>query len=507
MTQFLDGMQAIFEDNVDDFRLAITSLQTAVAATLAGNLDEQLRASAQHDAHRLAGSLGTFGLRRASQLAHQLELRFASCQQAVQGDDEHLRQVVGALRAELDSKAGRQETTGPGSRRGSSVDVSRLATTVGDDQELRRAAFATGLRGTDAAAVTSARVLVVDDEPSVRRALAMILSGAGYDVQDVGSAADARQALAYDTIDLLLSDVSMPGETGIDLIRFALCEHPHTATLLISALDDPGIAQVAMDYGAYGYLSKPVRRTEVLIAVMNALRRRDVETRERTTRENLQRTIDRRTSALADALARVDAAATHGRVLQAETIHRWAQSAEHRDPGIARHVKRVGHYCAVLGEAFGLHAQSVGLASVLHDVGKLAIPDAIVLKRGPLTADERLAMETHADVGAEMLRGCSSSLLELAAVIAQTHHEKFDGSGYPRAIAGADIPLEGRIASVADVFDALTCDRVYRPAWSVQSAVAWMVGERGKHFDPDVLDAFLASIDEVRAVKALLSDA
>lgn len=507
MTHLLDGMQAIFEDNIDDFRLAIASLQTAVAATVAGNLDERLRATAQHDAHKLAGSLGTFGLARGSELAHELELRFARSQQAVQGDDEHLRQVVGALRAELDSKAGEHEMIDPGGRRGSLVDVSELGSSVSDAQELRRAMFETGLGGTDPAVVRSARVLVVDDEPSVGRALAMILSDAGYDVQDVSSAAQARHALAYDTIDLLLSDVSMPGETGIDLIRFALCEHPGTATLLISALDDPGIAQVAMDYGAYGYLSKPVRRTEVLIGVMNALRRRDIETRERATRENLERIIDRRTSALSDALARVEGAATHGRVLQAETIHRWARSAEHRDAGIARHVKRVGHYCAVLGEAFGLHAESLGLASVLHDVGKLAIPDGIVLKRGPLTADERLAMQTHADIGAEMLHGSCSSLLDLAAVIAQTHHEKFDGSGYPRGIAGADIPLEGRIASVADVFDALTCDRVYRPAWSVESAIAWMVGERAKHFDPDVLDAFLASIDEVRAVKALLSDA
>jgi putative two-component system response regulator len=148
----------------------------------------------------------------------------------------------------------------------------------------------------------------------------------------------------------------------------------------------------------------------------------------------------------------------------------------------------------------------LGLASVLHDVGKLAIPDSILLKPGPLTADERLAIETHADIGYDMLSGSCSSLLDMAAVIARTHHEKFDGSGYPRGLAGTDIPLEGRIAAVADAFDALTSDRVYRPAWTVQATIAWMRSEHDNHFDPVVLEAFISSIDEVQAVRSLLTD-
>jgi putative two-component system response regulator len=299
--------------------------------------------------------------------------------------------------------------------------------------------------------------------------------------------------------------VSMPGETGLDLIRYALCEHPETATLLISALEDPGIAQVAMDFGAYGYLNKPVRRSAVLIAVMTALRRRDVEARERVARVTLEDNLRLRTSALTEAMTRLEGAAAQGRVLQGETIYRWAQSAEYRDPGIARHLKRVGHYCAVLGENLGLHGESLELASVLHDVGKVAVPDAILQKAGPLTADERLAIETHPSVGYEMLRGSSSGLLDLAAMIAKTHHEKFDGTGYPCALAGTDIPLEGRIAAVADVFDALTSDRGYRQAWSLETTVAWMERERGKHFDPDVLNAFLNSMDEIQSVQSLLS--
>ncbi|MDP8908266.1 MAG: response regulator, partial [Chloroflexota bacterium] len=350
MTPVADRLQAIFENNKDDFALRIATLELAVPEMLVGHLDEGLRASAQQDAHKLAGSLGTFGLPRGSDLARKLELRFARSHDRVETDDEHLLEVVAALRQELDVRpceARGNEMIDRGSQTpGALLDVGDLASQFGDDRERRRAAFETGLAGSHPVEAPAVRILVVDDDPPTRHALAMILSDAGYDVHDVGSAADARHVLAHDPIDLLLSDVRMPGETGIDLIRFALCEHPETATLLISALDDPAIAQVAIDFGAYGYLSKPVRPTEVLIGVMNALRRRDMEVRERATRENLERIVERRTTELSDALGHVEAAARQGRVLQAETIHRWAQSSEHRDPGIAGHVKRVSHYCA-----------------------------------------------------------------------------------------------------------------------------------------------------------------
>jgi putative two-component system response regulator len=238
---------------------------------------------------------------------------------------------------------------------------------------------------------------------------------------------------------------------------------------------------------------------------MNALRRREVEARERAERADLERAVTARTGALAQALERLEEAAEQSRLLEVETIHRWAVAAEYREPGIGRHVKRMSRYCGVLGGAFGLHPGTLELASVLHDVGKARIPDSILLKPGALTADERLAIETHADIGYEMLRGSGSSVLDLAAVIAQTHHEKFDGSGYPRRLAGDEIPLEGRIAAVADVFDALTCDRAYRQAWTVDATIAWMTRERGQHFDPSVLDALLSSMDEILAIRSALS--
>jgi len=493
MTDLSAGLRAIFEKNRDEFQARLETLEEAVAAILAGSLDEALRASAESDAHKLVGALGTFGLPRGSKLAGELELRFARRPSPVLADDEHLAKCVSALRGELDGHTAVLSASDAGA-------AAAQTAPAGIEPAALPGTPPAAMPGAMPAAVLAGRILVVDDDMSVRCALAGILSEAGYDVRDVGSAPEARHALEHDTIALLLSDVSMPGETGVDLIRFVFTDHPQTATLLISALEDPALAKVAMDYGVYGYLSKPVRRTEVLIGVMNALRRREVEARERAGRENLERIVRERTSALSQTLERLEASAGQGRMLQGESIHRWAQAAEHREPGVAGHLQRMSRFCAVLGPQFGLHAESLELASMLHDVGKLTIPDAILLQPGPLSSEERLKVQTHAEAGYEMLRGSRSSLLDLAAVIARTHHEKFDGSGYPHGLAGAAIPLAGRVAAVADVFDALTCDRVYRAAWAVEEAVTWMTDQRGTHFDPNLVDALLSSMDEVLAI-------
>jgi putative two-component system response regulator len=400
-------------------------------------------------------------------------------------DDAHLGESLSALRRQL------------------GTELAELA--PNKSLELSEPTFETGLSGTERSAQTVARILVVDDDAAVRSFLVDTLRDAGHDVRDVGSAWEARHVLEHEAFGLLVSEVSMPRETGLDLIRFTTYEYPTTATLLMSALEDPGIARAAMDYGAYGFLTKPVSRSAILVGVMNALRLRDVQAQQRAEREQLERTVTLRTGALVQSLERLEGAAEQGRVLQVEAIHRWAQAAEYREPGIRRHVKRVSRYCGAMGRAFGLHLGSLELATVLHDVGKARIPDTILLKPGALTADERLAIETHADIGYEMLRDSGSSVLDLAAVIARTHHEKFDGSGYPRRLAGADIPIEGRIAAVADVFDALTSDRVYRQAWSIETTVTWMTRERGKHFDPEVLDAFLSSMDEIQSVQSLMT--
>jgi methanogenic corrinoid protein MtbC1 len=204
-------------------------------------------------------------------------------------------------------------------------------------------------------------------------------------------------------------------------------------------------------------------------------------------RRALQRQIDDSSSELRKAFTELE-------IAQAETVKRLSMAVEFRDEDTGAHIERIGRFSTLLAEHIGLepeHRELLGYAAPLHDVGKVAIPDAILLKPGALTAEERAIVETHAEEGHRLLWGSSSSILDMAATIALSHHEKWDGSGYPRGLEGEEIPLEGRIVAIADVFDALTSDRVYRPAFPVERAVEMMREQRALHFDPVLLDAFL----------------
>jgi putative two-component system response regulator len=202
--------------------------------------------------------------------------------------------------------------------------------------------------------------------------------------------------------------------------------------------------------------------------------------------EVLDRSADLRT-----ARSEVDAA-------HAETVRRLSMAVEFRDKDTGEHTDRIGRHSRMLAGAAGLPAdftELIGHAATLHVVGKVAVPDAVLLKRGRLTREERAVIETHAEQGYRLLRGSSSKVLEMAASIAWTHHERWDGSGYPRGLAGHDIPVEGRIVALADVYDALTTDRVYRRAMPIERALAVMRDGRGSHFDPALLDLFLALVE------------
>ena len=198
----------------------------------------------------------------------------------------------------------------------------------------------------------------------------------------------------------------------------------------------------------------------------------------------------------------LQAALTELEIAQAETVRRLSMAVEFRDEDTGAHIERIGRFSTLLAEQIGMDAEfceRLSHAAPLHDVGKVAIPDAILLKPGPLTAEERAIVETHAEEGHRLVRGSSSSILDMAATIALSHQEKWDGSGYPRGLAGEAIPIEGRIVAVADVFDALTSDRVYRKAFPVEEAVRMMREQRGRHFDPVLLDAFMEVLGRVRA--------
>jgi methanogenic corrinoid protein MtbC1 len=201
----------------------------------------------------------------------------------------------------------------------------------------------------------------------------------------------------------------------------------------------------------------------------------------------LEEEIEHRTSELKRALSELE-------IAQAETVQRLSMAVEFRDEDTGAHIERIGRFSVLLAEHIGMDAEfceRLKHAAPLHDVGKVAIPDAILLKPGPLTPEERAIVETHAEEGHRLVRGSSSSILDMAATIALSHQEKWDGSGYPRGLKGESIPIEGRIVAVADVFDALTSDRVYRKAFSVEEAIQMMREQRGRHFDPVLLDAFM----------------
>lgn len=349
------------------------------------------------------------------------------------------------------------------------------------------------------------RILVVDDEEPIRRLIVRLLEQPGYACTMAADAPSARKRLHEGRpFDLMLCDVTMPGESGLELVQEALRAYPEMAAIMVTGHDDTELAETALAIGAYGYVTKPFHANELLISVANALRRRTLELESRAHRDSLERTVAARTTELRETVGDLERSQVELHRYQEETIRRLAAAAELRDPETGRHIDRMSRSCGLLAERLGLdpaHAELLRVAAPMHDVGKIAIPDSILLKQGPLTLAERTVMEQHTTIGHEILAGSDAELLQLAAQLALTHHERYDGDGYPRRLEGEEIPIEGRIAAVADVFDALTMNRVYRSAFPVGEAIALMRQGSGSQFDPAVLECFLRHVDDVLAIR------
>ena len=353
-----------------------------------------------------------------------------------------------------------------------------------------------------------ARVLVVDDESAIARMLVRILQSGGYQCGSAMNVQEAQERMRQQEYDVVLTDMDMPGGSGLDLISTLKRDYPTVAALMVTGLDDALLASAALEVGAYGYIIKPFEANEVLFNVANALRRRQLEIENHSHRVRLERMVTDRTSELWTAVANLERAERRLKLSQEETIQRLAIAAEYRDNETSRHIDRMSRYCALLATSFGEpveRVETLRLASQMHDVGKIGIPDNILLKPGPLTPEERRIMQGHAEIGYRILCDSQSELLNVAASIGRTHHERYDGTGYPFGLAGTDIPIEGRIAAIADVFDALTSKRVYKEAVPMNEAVKIMKSERGRHFDPDLLDNFFSSLDSIIAVKSELT--
>jgi putative two-component system response regulator len=353
------------------------------------------------------------------------------------------------------------------------------------------------------------RLLIVDDEEPLRRSLRRVLEGGGHTVAEASSVEHALRELEVDRFELVICDINMPGGSGLELVRSISSGHPDVAVVMLTGVDDPAVADEALDIGAYGYLVKPLERNEALINVASALRRRELELARREYVQELEGKVVSRTSALRDALGRLEESESSIRGAEREAVSRLVIALTLRSEETGAHIRRVGRYAEMLARRAGAingNDEEVRLAAMLHDVGKIGIPDSILLKPGPLRGDEFEIIKRHPALGSRILSGGKAPVVTLGAEIALSHHERWDGRGYPDGVAGDSIPLMGRIVGLADVFDALTSERVYRGAMPIAQAFELMRSERGRHFDPDLLDLFLGAEDEIKAIRAAHPD-
>lgn len=350
------------------------------------------------------------------------------------------------------------------------------------------------------------RILVVDDEATMRRLLEKLLRLEGYDVALASSGEQALQEVFARGADTVLLDMRLPGMSGLDVCR-NIRSHPrglHTPIVFITAVNDRELRRKGMEAGADDFLSKPFDEVELLARIRNSVRVKRYYDNLELQKGALARAIDARTTELAAAVAELTRVQSELRASHEETIYRLSRAAEFRDDETGQHLQRMSWYCHLIGSKIGLSPSTCELlriASPMHDVGKLGIPDRILLKPGRLTPEEFTIMKTHAEIGYRILHGSTAEPLEVAATIAHTHHEKWDGNGYPRGLRGEEIPLPGRIAAIADVFDALTSARPYKPAWPLEAALDLMRKNAGSHFDPRLIEVFLSHIDEVLAIR------
>ncbi len=359
-------------------------------------------------------------------------------------------------------------------------------------------------------------ILFVDDEVNVLDALQRALRGRcdGWSIQTAQSTDEALERASVTPFDAIVTDVTMPGRDGLELLRVLQSQETTRGipVIILTGLSDVALKRRALDLGAVDLLNKPILAEDLIARLRCALRIKSQQDELKAQNQTLERRVRERTAELES--SRVD------------IILRLAKAGEYRDEQTGDHVVRVGASSRALAERLGMPADfcdMIALTSPLHDIGKIGIPDAILLKNGSLSPAEWVSMKRHCEIGYEILqqdpiglqeslrwsdlsagpapRAIGNTLLKQAALIALCHHERWDGKGYPHGLTGAQIPLEARIVCVADVYDALSHARPYKPAFSEDQVLSIMTEESRWRFDPDVFGAFLHIQDVFRAIR------
>ena len=353
-------------------------------------------------------------------------------------------------------------------------------------------------------ALSNCKILICDDSITNVLILSKVLESEGY--RNVQTTTDPRRVSpiveeSQGDIDLLILDIEMPYLNGLQVMEGlkTICRNgkPSFPILIISGVQDKAVRYQALRAGAIDFVSKPIDQEEVVIRVHNALLLHLASKAQSRLAEQLERDVRKRTKELD--------------LANESLIEMLALAGEMRDNETGHHVERVGKYCGIIARAMGLPPDicfMIEKAAPLHDIGKIGVPDQILLKPAKLSSDEIEVIRTHAEKGLQILSSHShdSMLIQVAANIAYNHHERWDGKGYPRGMRGESIPMEGRIAAICDVFDALSSQRPYKTPWPIEDICAYLRAEAGKQFDPKVVDAFFERYDEIIAVMYALRD-
>jgi len=346
--------------------------------------------------------------------------------------------------------------------------------------------------------IENANILVIDDEKINLELIEKLLKKNGF--SNINLFPEAVEALEYyqkTPPDLVLLDINMSGLSGFDVLqRFEDIHHtPQPPVLAITVLTDRKMRLQALKLGIRDFINKPFDDEETIMRMRNSLKMHLAHKENIEYSQTLEELVQYRTKDLLET--------------QNEMIERLALAAEYRDNDTATHTVRVGYYAKVLAQTLGIseqEAENLRLSAPMHDIGKLGIPDNVLLKTGKLNADEWACMQGHAEIGYKILKDSNSLILKNAGIIALSHHEKWDGSGYPSGLKGTEIHLYGRITAVADVFDALTMIRPYKKAWTIEDATQLIRDESGKHFDPSIVEAFNQVLDQLVAIRETFSD-